>query len=117
MQFRLMLYPKDFAATRTFYENTLNLPVINQWDRGEDDKGVMFQVGPALLELMTPEKEYVPIAGSGVSLMVADVEALWQQLESVVDVVYPLRHNAWGDTSFCVRDPEGFELTFFSVDE
>lgn len=115
-EFRLKLYPKDFQTVRNFYETTLNLPVVNEWDRGEGDKGVMFQVGPAILELLTPEASYAPIQGTDLSLAVPNVQVLWEQLKDKAPVLFPLRHNKWGDMSFCIADPEGFALTFFTKD-
>ena len=40
-EFRLKLYPKDFKAVRGFYEATLGFPVLNEWNRGEADQGVL----------------------------------------------------------------------------
>lgn len=112
--FRLKLYPRDFAKVRAFYEQTLQFQVLHEWDRGEQDKGVMFQVGPAVLELLSPDNDYKPVAGADLSLEVLDVHQRWEQLKDKVEVVFELRDNPWGDTSFCVADPEGFEITFFT---
>ena len=116
-EFRLKLYPKDFTAVRAFYEQTLGFLVVNEWDRGEHDKGVMFQVGPAILEVLTPEKDYQRIAGADVSLEVPAVQKLWEELKDTCDIVFALRDNHWGDASFCIKDPEGFEVTFFARTE
>ena len=113
-EFRLKLYPKDFQTVQAFYEQTLGLPLLNEWDRGEHDKGVMFKVGTAVLELLTPEEAYRPITGVGLSLEVSDVHTLWQELQAKAPVIFTIRDNPWGDTSFCIADPEGFEVTFFT---
>jgi catechol 2,3-dioxygenase-like lactoylglutathione lyase family enzyme len=113
-QFRLKLYPKDFAQVRDFYENYLQFPVINEWDRGDDDKGVMFDVGGTILELLSPEDGYKPMAGSDLSLEVPNVGALWEQMKDGNCIVHPIRDNPWRDTSFCIADPEGFAITFFT---
>jgi len=116
-EFRLKLYPKDFLKVREFYEKTLGFGVIDEWDRGEHDRGAMFRVGPSVLELLSPEKEYQPITGTGLSLEVPDVRGLWVHLKDKTPVIFELRDNSWGDTSFCVADPEGFELIFFEKDK
>jgi uncharacterized glyoxalase superfamily protein PhnB len=90
---------------------------LNEWDRGKTDQGVMFQVGPAVLEVLTPESVYQPIVGSGLSLEVPDVRELWTRLKDKVAVIFELRDNSWGDKSFCIADPEGFEITFFTKDD
>jgi catechol 2,3-dioxygenase-like lactoylglutathione lyase family enzyme len=113
-EFRLKLYPKDYAAVRDFYEHKLGLAVVRDWDRADNDKGVMFQVGTTVLEILTPEDGYAPITGANVSWEVADVHNLWEQLKDDEAIVFALRDNAWGDTSFCIADPEGFQITFFT---
>lgn len=111
---RLKLYPNDFEKVRKFYEHVLHYPVLKEWDRGDDDKGVMFDTGGGTLELLSPEDGYKQIQGVGVSWEVRDVGELWARLKDASDVVFGLRHNDWGDSSFRIRDPEGFEITFFT---
>ena len=114
-EFRLKLYPGDFARARAFYEDVLAFPVIQEWDRGKDDEGVMFDTGSGMIELLSPDGPYVPFAGVDVSLEVSDVRALWERFEGKENVVFSIRDNAWGDTSFCLADPDGLELTFFTI--
>ncbi len=116
-EFRLKLYPQDFTRVRAFYEQTLGFEVAGEWDRGESDRGVMFRVGPAVLELLSLENGYEPVQGTDLSLEVPDVQNLWNDLQSKAEVVFELRDNPWGDSSFCIADPEGFRLTFFSKTE
>ncbi len=116
-EFRFKIYPNDFAQSRNFYENVLKYPVVNEWSRGEQDKGVMFDTGSAIIELLSPEKDYQSIQGVTLSLEVQDVNALWEYLKNRVPIIFSLRHNAWGDSSFCIHDPEGLQLTFFTKNE
>ena len=113
-EFRLKLYPKDFYKVRTFYEQALGFTVTTEWDRGELDKGVMFQVGNTTLELLSPKDGFKEPAGVDVSWEVSNVHELWQKWEDKPNVVFALRDNNWGDTSFCISDPEGFKITLFS---
>ena len=113
-EFRLKLYPKDFYKVRKFYEDHLGFPVINEWDRGDNHKGVMFNVGGTTLELLSPEDDYKPIVGADLSLEVPNVTELWEQMKDVYTIVHPLRDNAWGDTSFRIEDPEGFRISLFT---
>lgn len=112
-EFRLKLYPQDFYKVREFYEIELGYAVINEWDR-PDSKGVMLDLGGTVLEILTPEKGYTPIAGADISLEVIDVWALYKTMESKPYVVRGLKDNSWGDTSFHITDPEGFVITFFT---
>lgn len=113
-EFRLKLYPKNFDLVRNFYAEMLQFPITKEWNRREDDRGVMFDTGGATLELLSPEREYKSIAGCGVSLEVSDVWALWGKFKGGNEVVFGIRDNEWGDTSFRIADPEGFEITFFT---
>lgn len=113
-EFRLKLYPRNFARVRHFYEKILKFPVIQQWDRGEYDRGVMFDTGGAIIELLSLQKKYQPVAGCGLSLKVSDVWQLWKKFRNSDNVIFGIRDNAWGDTSFKIIDPEGFEICFFT---
>ena len=116
-EFRLKLYPNDFYKVRSFYEKILEYPVIEEWDQGENEKGVMFDTGGATLELLSPKPSYKIIQGVGVSLEVSNVGELWKHIKDKVDVEFGPRHNSWGDTSFRIKDPEGFKITFFTKDK
>ena len=116
-EFRIKLYPNNFELVRNFYENELGFTVTNHWDRGDRDKGVMFDVGGTTLELLSAEDSYKPITGCDFSLEVDDVNLLWEQLRGGNNIRHELRHNEWGDTSFRIADPGGFEISFFTKDK
>ncbi|MBI2641071.1 hypothetical protein HYW87_00545 [Candidatus Roizmanbacteria bacterium] len=59
IQFRFKMYPKDFYKVREFYEKVLGYPIVDSWDT-PDDKGVMFNTEAAIIEVMTPRKNFVP---------------------------------------------------------
>jgi catechol 2,3-dioxygenase-like lactoylglutathione lyase family enzyme len=113
-EFRLKIYTNKLTEMKSFYEDLMEFPVIKEWDRGEDDKGFMFDTGNSIIELFLPEKEYKPIQGCDISLEVKDVWKLWDKMKDGDDVIFALRDNKWGDTSFCISDPEGLNITFFS---
>jgi catechol 2,3-dioxygenase-like lactoylglutathione lyase family enzyme len=113
---RLKLYPVDFGRARDFYEHFLGFPMVHEWDTDKDDQGVMFRVGPVILELLAA-KSSEPIQGVDVSLEIADVRKLWDKLKSYPKISHALRDNSWGDTSFALLDPEGFRITFFTKND
>ena len=113
-KFRVKLYPRDFKKVRAFYEEQLHFQVTHEWDRDENDKGVMFDVGGTTLELLSPEHAYEPITGCALSLEVSDVRKLHETLKDTGCVVRGLKDNSWGDTSFRISDPEGFNISFFA---
>jgi len=109
---RLMIYPRDFARARDFYENILQLPIHKFY---EADSVIMFALGNSnIVELLPREAGKDQDFRFKASLEVPDVRALWESLQSKVEVVFVLRHNAWGDDSFCIADTEGNHLTFFT---
>jgi catechol 2,3-dioxygenase-like lactoylglutathione lyase family enzyme len=113
-EFRLKLYVQDFDKSKEFYQNLLGYPVVNEWDRGEHDKGVMFDTSAGIIEILTPEDGYIPLQGTSISLEVPDVKALWDAIKTEVVVVFEIRDNDWGDTSFAIKDPDGYKITFFT---
>ncbi len=113
-EFRLKLYVNNFEKVKDFYANILQFPIANEWNRGVDDKGIMFDTGSGIIELLSPDENYVPVQGCDVSLEVIDVHALWQYVQDKAIIIFSIRKNDWGDTSFCIADPEGFHLTFFT---
>lgn len=115
-EFRLKLYPRDFDNTRSFYADVLGFPVTKEWNRSEDDRGVMFDAGGTTLELLSPEDGYRPFAGFGLSLEVPNVHELWDQFRNEDFITFGLRHNDWGDTSFQISDPEGLRISLFTKD-
>ncbi len=111
-EFRLKLYPKNFSTMRNFYERKLGFPIVHEWS--DKNKGVMFKVGDAILELLGGHAEKGPSKGADISLKVPDVWKLWEKLKDYDKIIFKLRENAWGDVSFCITDPEGFQITFFT---
>lgn len=111
-EFRLKLYPSNFKKVKDFYENILNFPLLDSW--GGETNGAMFNTGAGVIELLTPKQEYISVLGTAVSLGVDDVWKLWKEIKDKVKIVHAIRDNSWGDTSFRISDPEGFEITFFT---
>ncbi len=114
-ELRVKLYVSDFAGRRAFYAEVVGWPVIEEWNHGPNQRGVMFDTGSGVLELLYERGAGPHATNCDVSLRVPDVWQLWQELRNDAQVVFPLRDNAWGDSSFCIADPGGFRLTFFTV--
>ena len=112
-QIRIKLYVADFGQRRMFYESILQWPVIGEWDEA-DNRGVMYDTGAGILELLESKSAQLHDRNSDLSIEVSDVNGLWSNLKNHISIVFPLRKNSWGDSSFCIEDPGGFRLTFFS---
>ena len=68
-------------------------------------RGVMFNAGAGMLELLEDLHAVWPVTSCDVSLRVTNVWALWEEWQAQLNVVFGLRDNPWGDTSFCIVDP------------
>ncbi len=116
-EFRLKLYPRDFSLVKSFYQDILRFPVVEEWDNGASDRGVMFDTGSAIIELLSRNQKAATVSGCALSLAVDDVHKLWGKFKDAPYIVHPLRDNSWGDTSFAIHDPEGFQITFFTKNQ
>ena len=113
-ELRVMVDVDDLRKVRHFY---LDLLGVTERTLDDPEDGIaMFELGEGrvieFFEESTKERPTVEL-----SLEVEDVTALWKKLEGAATIVFPLRHNSWGDTSFAVKDPAGCTLTFFTRDE
>lgn len=94
-----------------FYIDELKFSIIQEFS-----SGVMIDLGSAILEIFDPREDRSYPDKFSLSLMVANVAELWNELKSNVNIAHELRHNNWGDSSFGIVDPEGNNLVFFSPD-
>ncbi len=45
-EFRVAYFTPDYDATVRFYRDGLGLPLVNDWDRGPDDRAVFLPQPP-----------------------------------------------------------------------
>ncbi|MDA1079901.1 MAG: hypothetical protein O2840_04415 [bacterium] len=107
-EFRFIRLVHDLKVQRAWYEKTFDWPVVDEWSHG-----VMFDTGVAVFELIQ-ETDVEASSGSRIAISVPDVWSLFQRIKDHVTLIFPLRDNSWGDTSFRIVDPEGFPITFFT---
>ena len=112
-ELRVMSYVSDLVPLKEFYETVLG---YRPRRLGKDSEDIfMVEHGPGrVLEYF--QQDQALASTLKLSLQIEDVHALWRELEYQVSVVFPLRHNDWGDTSFAVQDPVGTTLIFFTRD-
>jgi hypothetical protein len=115
IQVRIKIYLAGFDQRYSFYKSTLNLEIYHEWLEPIGQRGAMFIIGDSILELIEDTKTVGRNQNTDLSLMVPNAEILWQELKHKVDVEFPIRDNSWGDISFCIADPGGFKITFFSI--
>ncbi len=109
-EFRLVRLTRDLRISRKFYEEIFDWPVVNEWDQG-----VMYNTGSAILEIIQEAQAQEANQSSRIAILVPDVWSLFEKIKDKVPLVFPIRDNAWGDTSFRILDPEGFPITLFTL--
>lgn len=113
-RFKLYLTGAVFDETDRFYSDILSLPVQHRWNHHPHDRGVMFDTGSAIIELINKGEQSGIVSGCGISLAVPNVDELWRYLKKTYADVGSLCDRPWGDTSFTINDPSGLHVTFFS---
>lgn len=122
-QFRFGYFTPEYEATVAFYRDGLELLVVESWDRSPEDRGTLFQAAAGLIEVLV-----FPVSGVADHLwderpaqgafMVIEVEDVETRYERAVRKGLPLGQHlttqTWGHRSFCVREPNGLTLYFFT---
>jgi catechol 2,3-dioxygenase-like lactoylglutathione lyase family enzyme len=122
-QFRFSYFTPDYDATVAFYHDGLGLPIVESWDRDPEDRGTLFGAASGLVEVLKrPESDDSshlwderPPQGAFMVIEVEDVELMYGRvIEKGLPIQQELTSQAWGHRSFCVREPNGLTLYFFS---
>jgi catechol 2,3-dioxygenase-like lactoylglutathione lyase family enzyme len=122
-QFRFTYFTSDYETTVAFYRDGLAFPIVESWDRGREDRGTLFAAASGMVEvLMRPtadDAEHLfdprPPQGAFMVIEVDDVEEAYRNVvRNGVPVQKALSRQSWGHHSFCVKDPNGLSLYFFS---
>jgi catechol 2,3-dioxygenase-like lactoylglutathione lyase family enzyme len=122
-QFRFSYFTRDYLATVSFYRDDLELPIIESWDRGPDDRGTLFGAASGIIEVVfRPENpasfhgwDDRPPQGAFMAIEVPDVEQAYRRAkERRLAIREELTTQPWGHRSFCLREPNGLIIYLFS---
>jgi catechol 2,3-dioxygenase-like lactoylglutathione lyase family enzyme len=122
-QFRFSYFTRDYESTVAFYRDGLELPVIESWDRGPDDRGILFGAASGIIEVLTfPRSGHSshlwddrPPQGAFMAMEVDDIESRYRRaVEKGLMIKQELTDQEWGHKSFCVSDPNGLTLYLFT---
>jgi catechol 2,3-dioxygenase-like lactoylglutathione lyase family enzyme len=121
-QFRFCYFTPKYEETVAFYRDGLELPLIESWDRHRDDRGSLFKASDGIIEVIIrpqgPSDHHWddrPPQGAGMVIEVDDVADRYRRAAGKkLPIVQPLTDHSWGHRSFCVREPNGLTLYFFS---
>lgn len=122
-QFRFAYFTPLYEATVAFYQDGLDLPVLEMWDRATDDRGTLFGAASGMIEVLAlpqgGESDHLfdarPPQGAFMVIELDELETRYRRVqEKGLPIQQELKDQAWGHRSFCVRDPNGLTLYFFS---
>ena len=122
-QFRFAYFTPKYEETVAFYRQGLELPTIEVWDRTPDDRGTLFGAASGVIEVLAlpsnAQSDHLwddrPPQGGFMVIEVDQVESLYQRaVERGLPIQHELKDQKWGHRSFCVREPNGLTLNFFS---
>jgi catechol 2,3-dioxygenase-like lactoylglutathione lyase family enzyme len=121
-QFRFCYFTPKYEETLAFYREGLELPLIESWDRHRDDRGSLFKAADGIIEVISrPEGpsdhhwDDRPPQGASMVIEVDDVADQYHRtVGKRLPIVQPLKDQSWGHRSFCVREPNGLTIYFFS---
>lgn len=110
-----MYHVSNFEATVSFYRDALGLDVVGGWDRGADDRGILFQAASGIIEILRTQKNEPPPTGAWLLIEVSDIARLYQRVRKIgLTLREELLDTPWGHRRFVVTDPNGVNVAFFS---
>ena len=122
-QFRFAYFTPRYEETLAFYRDGLELPAIETWDRTPDDRGTLFGAASGVIEVLalpdSGQSDHLwdgrPPQGAFMVIEADHVESLYQcAVERGLPIQEALKEQPWGHRGFCVRDPNGLTIYFFS---
>jgi lactoylglutathione lyase len=123
-ELRVSITVDDFDAAVAFYRDAIGLVVLADWS-SDDGRVVALAAGRATLELIDrSQAEFIDAVEVGrrvsgpvrLALEVDDSAAAFAALQTDgATVVAEPRMTPWGDHNARVADPDGMQLTLFTV--
>ncbi|MEV7235024.1 VOC family protein [Streptomyces sp. NPDC051020] len=113
---RVLLSPTDPEQSRTFYGESLGLPVYREFGTGPE-RGTVYFLGGGFLEV-SGRSVAPPPPGLRLWLQVADVRAAYEELSArgVKVERQPVR-EPWGLVEMWISDPDGLRIAVVEVPE
>jgi catechol 2,3-dioxygenase-like lactoylglutathione lyase family enzyme len=121
-QFRFGYFTPLYEETVAFYRDGLELPVVESWDRGREDRGTLFRAAAGLVEVLARPKSgrvaapWDPRPPQGV-FMVVEADDVGERFRRAVSLGLTIRQalteQDWGHLSFTVEDPNGVVVYIF----
>ncbi|MFF3955375.1 VOC family protein [Streptomyces sp. NPDC001890] len=111
---RILLRPADPERSRSFYGQSLGLPVYREFGTGPE-RGTVYFLGGGFLEVSGRATE-PPVPGLRLWMQVADVRAAYEELSARgVEVLREPVREPWGLVEMWIRDPDGHRIVMVEV--
>jgi catechol 2,3-dioxygenase-like lactoylglutathione lyase family enzyme len=111
---RILLRPGDLDRSRRFYRDVLGLAVYREFGP-PDDPGVVFFLGPGLLEVSGPAAGR-PGRSVMIWIQVRDVHAEHARLAAAaVPIIRVPATEPWGLIEMWIEDPDGVRIVLVEV--
>jgi catechol 2,3-dioxygenase-like lactoylglutathione lyase family enzyme len=111
---RILLRPSDLDRSRRFYRDVLGLAIYREFGAA-DDPGVVFFLGPGLLEV-SGHTAGPPGHSVMIWIQVRDVHAEHARLAAAgVPIIRGPATEPWGLIEMWVQDPDGIQIVLVEV--
>jgi len=111
---RILLRPGDLDRSRRFYRDVLGLAIYREFGP-RDDPGVVFFLGPGLLEV-SGRAAGPPGRSLMIWIQVRDVQAEHARLTAAgVPVIREPMAEPWGLIEMWIEDPDGVRIVLVEV--
>jgi catechol 2,3-dioxygenase-like lactoylglutathione lyase family enzyme len=123
-QFRFAYFTQSYEETVAFYRDSLGMPVVSSWNRSLDDRGTLISAAGALIEVLALPNDGVaehlfddrPPQGAFMVVEVDRLEELYRRAaHHGLPIQQQLGEQSWGHRSFCLQEPNGLTLYFFTA--
>jgi hypothetical protein len=116
-EFRAILYFKtqeDYQSANSFYRDGLELPAVYNWDDGPDDRGVKYQAGNGMVEVIRRDPP-CPLGPASIMLETTDVDRLYEKvIAKKLPIIEHIVNRPYGIRVFRLFDPNKNEVILFS---
>jgi lactoylglutathione lyase len=123
-ELRVALTAEDYDRTLAFYRDVLGLPLLETWEEA-GGRGAVLDAGRATLEVLsTSHADLVDRIETGEPIgtrvrLALEVDDSAETAEKLVaagaELVGGPLTTPWGDRNVRLRDPDGMQLTLFTV--
>jgi catechol 2,3-dioxygenase-like lactoylglutathione lyase family enzyme len=112
---RILLRPSDLDRSRRFYRDVLGLAVYREFGP-PDDPGVVFFLGPGLLEVSGHAVDPPGCSVMMIWIQVRDVHAEHARLAAAgISILREPATEPWGLIEMWIEDPDGIRMVLVEV--